>query len=56
MRALAGILVAGLVGIALAGVATFTIVRANAPDKAVEQSIESRNFEPPREVVQYGQR
>jgi hypothetical protein len=56
VRALAGILIAGLVGLALAGVATVTIMETNAPDKAVEQSIQTKNFEEPRKVVQYGQR
>lgn len=56
MRTIAGIVVSSLVGIALAVVATFAIVQANGPDKAAEQSIQNKDFQQSREVVQYGQR
>ncbi len=56
MRTVAGIVVSALVGVALAAVATFAIVQANAPDRAVEATIEKRDFRQAPDVVQYGQR
>jgi hypothetical protein len=56
VRVLAGIVIAVVVGVALSVGATVAIVQTNGPDKAVESSFESGNFEEGREVVQYGQR
>jgi hypothetical protein len=56
VRVLAGIVISALVGIALSVGATVVIVQTNAPDKAVEGSFESGNFQEGREILQYGQR
>jgi hypothetical protein len=56
VRVLAGIVISALVGLALSVGATVVIVQTNAPDKSVESSFESGNFEEGRKVVEYGQR
>lgn len=56
MRVLAGIVISALVGVALSVAATVAIVQTNGPDRNVESSFETGNFNEPRQVVQYGQR
>jgi hypothetical protein len=56
VRVLAGILIAAVLGLGLSVAATVLIVQTNAPDKSVESSFESGDFEEGRQVVQYGQR
>ena len=58
MRTVAGILISGVLGVALAMVATTAIASRNAPDRAVETRIESIKTGElkPADVVQYGQR
>jgi hypothetical protein len=56
VRAIAGIVIAAVVGVALGVGATVAIVQANAPDKSVEATFKNKNFEERRKVVEYGQR
>jgi hypothetical protein len=56
VRTIAAILISALVGVTLGVSATVAIVQTNAPDKSVEQSFETNDFDEPRQVVQYGQR